>query len=85
MDAAVLVSNDSDLLTPLKVARHRFGLAVGLLNPHPIASKALVPVASFVKQVRPGVLSVSQFPETLQDQKGEIRRPFAWSPPPARP
>lgn len=78
MDAAVLMSNDSDLLMPMKVARLRFGLTVGLLNPHPHPSRALVPLASFVKQVRRGPLAASQFPDTLQDQKGEIRRPDSW-------
>jgi len=79
MDAAVVLSNDSDLLMPLRVARQRFGLTVGLLNPHPMPSKALAPVASFVKQVRAGPLSASQFPDVLTDGKGEIRRPAAWA------
>jgi uncharacterized LabA/DUF88 family protein len=82
MDAAVLLSNDSDLLMPLRVARHRFGLTVGLLNPHPIASRALAPIATFVKPVRAGSLAVSQFDDVLQDAKGEIRRPDAWKPAP---
>lgn len=75
MDLAVVVSNDSDLLTPIKVVRQRFALSVGLLNPHPVPSKVLVAAATFVKQVRAGPLSASQFADVLQDAKGEIRRP----------
>jgi len=78
MELAVVVSNDSDLLTPIRVVRHRFGLPVGLLNPHTVPSKVLVSAATFVKQVRAGPLSASQFPDVLLDAKGEIRRPDAW-------
>lgn len=78
MDGAAIVSNDSDLLMPLRIARQRFGLTVGLLNPHPVASRALLPHASFVKQVRGGPLGASQFPDAIRDRTGEIRRPDRW-------
>jgi NYN domain len=32
-ELAVVISNDSDLLMPVAVVRHRLGLTVGILNP----------------------------------------------------
>lgn len=78
MDTAIVLSNDSDLLLPIQVVRNRFSLEVGLLNPHEHPSKSLQQHASFVKQVRPGALSASQFPDVIADERGEIRKPTAW-------
>lgn len=78
METAVIISNDSDLLMPVRVARYRFGLNVGVLNPHAYASKVLVAAADFHKQVRPGPLAASQFPDELEDAKGKITRPAEW-------
>lgn len=78
MELAVIVSNDSDLVTPLKALRHRFQIGIGLLNPHDNPSRSLVPEAQFIKQVRAGPLAASQFPDVLTDEHGEIRRPDAW-------
>ena len=35
-EVAVVVSNDSDLLEPIKIVRERLHKRVGILNPHPI-------------------------------------------------
>ncbi len=78
MESAVVVSNDSDLKTPMQVARHRFNMTVGLINPHQNTSRALLPIATFVRQVRAGPLLASQFPDALLDERGEIRRPESW-------
>jgi uncharacterized LabA/DUF88 family protein len=42
-DVAVIVSNDSDLLEPIKIVRGQLGRKVGILNPHKRASRALLP------------------------------------------
>ncbi len=34
-DVAVVVSNDSDLLEPIRIVREQLGKKVGILNPHP--------------------------------------------------
>ncbi len=39
--AAVLVTNDSDLLEPVRMVRKELGLVVGILNPHRKASRVL--------------------------------------------
>ncbi len=77
-DAAVVVSNDSDLLEPIKVVRQELRKTVGILNPHPNPSRALLPHIDFIKQIRVGVLKASQFPSTLTDSHGTFTKPPAW-------
>ena len=77
-DTAVLVTNDSDLLEPVKIVRHELGHVVGILNPHKRASRVLAKEASFSKQIRRGVLKKSQFSAQLRDAHGVITKPSAW-------
>ena len=77
-DLAVLITNDSDLLAPLKVVRYELNLGVGIINPHSRPSRALLPHATFIKQVRRGALSQSQFPTTLIDAQGQFHKPATW-------
>src|SRR5574337_401393 len=58
-ELAVIVSNDSDLLEPIKFVTRELGRPVGLLNPHRNPSVVLLPEALFVKQIRKGVLAKS--------------------------
>jgi uncharacterized LabA/DUF88 family protein len=76
--AAVLVTNDSDLLEPVRIVRKELGLVVGVLNPHKKASRVLSREASFVKQIRSAALKASQFPATLTDAHGTITKPASW-------
>jgi uncharacterized LabA/DUF88 family protein len=80
-DLAVVVSNDSDLEAPIRVAMRELGIPVGLVNPHKARFRSrdllsLNPV--FFKQIRPNALKASQFPPILGDAHGEIRRPRKW-------
>lgn len=77
-DVAVLITNDSDLLTPMRIAKEEFGKVIGLINPQARASRELAKNASFVKQIRAGALAQSQFPVTLSDRKGSFHKPKAW-------
>jgi uncharacterized LabA/DUF88 family protein len=78
-EVAVLVTNDSDLLEPIRIVRQELGLAVGILNPHRhTPSQVLTKHASFIKQIREGPLRASQFPSTLRDSKGEFHKPRGW-------
>jgi hypothetical protein len=75
----VLVSNDSDLVEPVKIVRQELNLPVIVLNPHPSTpSHELRKYASFVKPIRQGVLAACQFPETLTDRAGTFHRPPRW-------
>jgi NYN domain-containing protein len=80
-DLAVVVSNDSDLEAPIRVAMRELGIPVGLVNPHKarFRSRDLLSLnPAFFKQIRPNALKASQFPAILGDAHGEIRRPPKW-------
>ncbi len=77
-EAAVIVSNDSDLVGPVKIARYELNKVVGMLNPHKHPSYALKQHVTFMKKIRKGVLRKSQFPPTLKDKSGTFRKPASW-------
>ena len=77
-DIAVVVSNDSDLLAPIKIVRNELGKKVGVLNPQKNPSRAILPHIDFIKQIRSGALSASQFPDRMQDAFGSFTKPAAW-------
>ena len=48
----MIVTNDSDLLEPIRIVGSELGLTVGVLNPHKNpTSKVLARHASFVRQI----------------------------------
>ncbi|PIQ60301.1 MAG: hypothetical protein COV99_11795 [Bacteroidetes bacterium CG12_big_fil_rev_8_21_14_0_65_60_17] len=77
-DAAVVVSNDSDLVTPILMVKQDLGFPVGVLNPHRRTANAIRDSASFIRPIRTGVLADSQLPATLADGSGTITRPHVW-------
>lgn len=77
-DAAVVVSNDSDLLPPIKFVKEELGKWVGVLNPQKHPSIVLANTVHFVKNIRTRVLRNSQFPTTLPDKNGVITKPAGW-------
>ncbi len=77
-ELAVMITNDSDLLEPLKIVKYELGLPVGLVNPQKNPSFHLKQHANFIKKLRAGVLSASQFPPTLTDSYGTFHKPFMW-------
>jgi uncharacterized LabA/DUF88 family protein len=77
-DTAVIVSNDSDLLEPIKIIRKELGVQVGVLNPQEYPSSVLLQEADFIRQIRAGAISLSQFPLTLTDSNGTITKPSSW-------
>lgn len=76
---AVLISNDSDLAEPVRIVRNELKLPVGVLNPfiHK-PSFDLRKHATFVRPIRRGVLSASQFPPSLKDANGTFYKPLTW-------
>jgi hypothetical protein len=77
-EAAVVVSNDSDLLTPIKAVRRDFHKTVGVLNPQRYPCVPLYRESDFFKKIRPSALKRSQFPAALRDSKGAFRKPSEW-------
>ena len=78
-EVAILVSNDSDLVEPVKIVRNELKLPVGVLNPFlQTPSFDLRKYATFVRPIRAGVLPASQFPPTLKDANGTFYKPPTW-------
>lgn len=80
-DAAILISNDSDLAEAVSIVRHDLRKVVGVLNPHPPGrqSRILDRASTFTRQIDAQHLRLSQFPNELTDEKGRrFRKPPAW-------
>ena len=80
-DTAILVSNDSDLATPIEMAVGRLGKTVITVNPYRAnrQSSELRRAASHtVPHINASVLRASQFPYTLTDARGSFTRPRSW-------
>ena len=74
----VVVSNDSDLVEPVRIVREELGMRVGIMNPQRHPSRVLQSNADFFKTIRRRALAESQFPRTLRDAHGTVHRPPAW-------
>lgn len=74
---AVVVTNDSDLTTPVERVRS-LKYSVGVINPHETPASTLQKAAGFLRQIREGVLKTSQFPETMHDRNGTFTKPRDW-------
>ena len=82
-ETAAVISNDSDLSTPIDVVRRRFGLDVVIINPHKTPSAELKRVATSIYDVHDSTLKRSQFPPQLTDAHGVVTKPalgdeYAW-------
>ena len=92
-DAALVISNDSDLTEPIRQARRRFKLTVGVVLPilngsgsgrRRSPSRELTAAATFDRRItnsrkRRRLLAECQFPETLTDARGSFSRPPEWA------
>ena len=81
-DTAVVVSNDSDLTTPVEMAVNRLGKRVVTVNPYRarMQSSELREAASrTIPEINASVLQACQFPDTLVDERGSFRRPRSWT------
>jgi hypothetical protein len=78
-DAAVVISDDSDLAEPIRIIRHdpKFRRHVTVLSPRG-KSRVLSSVATRFRQIEPANLQAAQFPPTLTDVNGIIRKPPLW-------
>jgi uncharacterized LabA/DUF88 family protein len=69
-DKAVVVTNDSDLQEPIRVAEEELGLGVVIVNPHPRLRRSLALRASAMRQLREATVAACQLPLTLTDADG---------------
>ncbi len=80
MDIAVVITNDTDLTTPLRIAREEVGMKIALVSPYKKAHRDLEAHADVVKKLRRKPVAGSLLPLSLNDEKGEIHCPEAWRP-----
>ena len=77
-DCAVVVSNDSDLLTPIHIAKTDCRVLVGLVPPRANGSNELKRSANFIKSIRQHNLASAQFAVSFNDAVGTITKPQSW-------
>ena len=80
-EAAVVVSNDSDLVEPIRIVRKKFGKRVVALMPCGAGrgmSVDLQKVASKSMAIDPAHLTTCQLPAQLVDEHGTIHKPTGW-------
>lgn len=77
-DVAAIISNDSDLATPIEFAIKKCGKTVGIINPHPVPARTLSQAAGFYKKLRSGALEASQFPATFSAGGRTFTKPDTW-------
>ena len=78
-DVAVIISNDSDLIEPIRLVKERFGKKIVLLTSRQTRiSGALRPLADFIKQFGSGAIAAAQFPTQINDAVGTITKPNKW-------
>lgn len=77
-DTAVIISNDSDFIEPIKVIKSEFGKTVEVFSPHRRTSTKLRNVADKCEVVWRSTIRNCQFPETLTDTKGTFTKPAEW-------
>ncbi len=84
-DVAAVVTNDSDLTSPIRAVRDILKRRVVVLSPNwrpqghvPHINRSLQHAATDVFRIREGVLRVSQFSDPVMDGTREIRKPAGW-------
>ena len=78
-DVAVVVSNDTDLVEPIRIVTQELGVPVGIICPKRDGSppsQPLAQVASFIRHLRVKHLRSSQFP--LRIPGTNIQKPPSW-------
>ena len=80
-DEAVIISNDSDLATPIMMVANTCQIPITVVNPHDRQSFSRYlrkASTSCVEEINRSVLTQSQFPLDLCDHKGTFSKPNSW-------
>ena len=77
---AVVISNDADFAGAMEYVRDSLGLRVALVNPdrRKTSPKDLSNAATYIRRLWKSNLRRSQFPDSLSDKVGVIRKPTGW-------
>lgn len=79
-DVAIVITNDTDLIEPIRITTEEAGKRVGLLVPVDSPAQSLLAVASFYLHIRPGHLQRAQFASPLTLADGSLlHKPLSWS------
>lgn len=77
-DCAIVVSGDSDLLTPVRIVIDELKKPVGVLNPQRNPCRVLQRHATFYRHVRRSALANGLFPPSMVDGDGTFTKPASW-------
>ena len=80
-DETIIVSNDSDLVTPIEAVRERFDKPVGVINPQraEARSRALTQAASWsYGSINRTHFATNQLPPQMTDSRGTFSKPRTW-------
>jgi len=78
-DVAAVISNDSDLESPIRIVKEELRKPVGLLCPHDgHPAPQLKRAATFVRHIRDHHLRASQFPDPISHDGRHILKPPDW-------
>lgn len=78
-DVAAILSNDSDLVEPIRIVSQIMKKPVGLLSPVANPTRDLGQVASFIKRISISDLAASQFPDAVIRPDGSVvHKPTSW-------
>lgn len=78
-DVAAVITNDTDLVEPIRIAIEEMGKTVGILSPVNRPAADLAAVASFLRHIRPTHLARAQFANPLpRNGKADLVKPANW-------
>jgi uncharacterized LabA/DUF88 family protein len=78
-DVAAVLSNDTDLVEPIRIATRELGKVVGILSPVTSPAPQLRSVASFLRHIKVSDLASSQFPNPILLPDGTaLAKPPTW-------
>jgi hypothetical protein len=77
-EAAVVISNDTDLCAPIEMVANERGLPVYVACPDRAfqLSSQLAAVATYQRHIRPGMLAAAQFPDPILP--AGLAKPAGW-------
>jgi hypothetical protein len=79
-DVAAVLSNDSDLLEPIRIVTAVLGKPVGLLSPVTNPNPGLCSVSSFIRRISLSDIAACQFPSPISLSDGRLlHKPPTWA------
>ena len=75
-DVGLVLSNDTDLVEPIRIVAQELGKRIGLVCPSPNPARSLARVATFLRHLSATRLATAQFPDAIPGTN--IRKPATW-------